>query len=34
MKKEMVKGDNSVKIQGRIMVVVCGPSYHCHLSKN
>jgi len=34
MKNKWLRGDNSANIQGRIMVLVHCPSYHCHLSIN
>jgi len=34
MKNKWLRGDNSVKIQSRIMVLVHCPSSHCHLSIN
>ena len=33
-KTKWLRGDNSVNIQGRIMVLVHCPSSHCHLSIN
>jgi len=32
MTKTKLKGDNSVNIQGMIMVLMHGTSSHCHLS--
>ena len=32
--KKWLRGDNSINIQGRIMVLVHCPSPHCHLSIN
>jgi len=34
MKKNILRGDNYVNIQGRIMVLVHCASSHCHLSIN
>jgi len=33
MKIKWLRGDNSVNIQSRIMIIVHCPSSHCHLSK-